>query len=53
VPVSKTFASKGDAERWSRFVESEIDRGVCVDRSEAERTPFATLIDRYAAQVSL
>jgi integrase len=52
VPVSKTFATKADAERWSRLVESEIDRGVFVDRSEAERTSFATLIDRYAAHVT-
>lgn len=34
--VNKTFETKHDAEVWSRSVESEQDRGVFVNRSEAD-----------------
>jgi hypothetical protein len=34
--VSKTFKTKQDAEVWSRSVESDQDRGVFVNRSEAD-----------------
>ena len=37
-PVTKTFKTKLEASRWARLLESEIDRGVFLDRSEAERT---------------
>lgn len=50
--VSKVFASKADAERWSRLTESELDRGVFIDRTEAERTTIADLIDRYIVEVT-
>lgn len=33
--VSKTFNTRHDAEVWSRSVESDQDRGVFVNRSEA------------------
>lgn len=51
-PVSKTFKTKVEAARWGRLIESEIDRGVFVDRVEAERTTIAALIDRYLAEVT-
>jgi hypothetical protein len=34
---TRTFDTKASAEAWARRVESEIDRGVFVDRTEAER----------------
>jgi len=40
-PSVKTFATKSDANRWVRIIESEIDRGVFLDRSEGERTTIA------------
>lgn len=51
-PVTKSFDSRSDARRWARMLESEIDRGVFVDRTEAERTSVAELIDRYVADVT-
>jgi len=51
-PVSKTFKTNVEAARWGRLIESEIDRGVFVDRVEAERTTIAALIDRYLAKVT-
>jgi len=46
-PVSRTFASKQDAVGWARKEESEIERGVWRDTSEAERTTLAQCLDRY------
>ena len=51
-PVFQTFGTKTDAARWARHVESEIDRGAFLDRTEAERTTMAALIDRYLAEVT-
>jgi len=48
----RTFDTKAQAEAWARQIESEIDRGVFVDRSEAESTPLTELIDRYAREVT-
>jgi integrase len=36
-----------DAERWAREIESEMDRGVYISRSEAESTTLAEALDRY------
>lgn len=51
-PVAKTFTTKADASRWARMLESEVDRGVFLDRSESERTTIADLIDRYLREVT-
>jgi hypothetical protein len=32
--------TRAEAEAWARRIESEMDRGVFVDRSEAERNTF-------------
>ena len=34
----KTFKTKADAQKWARLIESEIDRGIFIDRTEAEKT---------------
>jgi integrase len=43
----KTFEIRADAERWAREIESEMDRGVYVSRSEAENTTLSEALDRY------
>jgi len=48
-PVAKSFKTKAEASRWARLLESEMDRGVFVDRSESERNSIAELIDWAAA----
>lgn len=45
--VSRTFERKLDAEGWARKMESEIERGVWRDASEAERTTVEECLDRY------
>lgn len=51
-PVFQTFGTKTEATRWARHAESEIDRGAYLDRTEAERTTVAALIDRYLLEVT-
>jgi len=51
-PQYKTFNNKADAERWSRQVEAEMDRGIFVSRKEAENTTLSDALDRYEQEVS-
>lgn len=49
---SKTFESKAEAEAWAQMIESEMARGVWLDRSEAEKTTLLELLDRYEKEVT-
>ena len=49
---TKTFATKADAEKWARSIETAIDRGVFVNVSEAQRTTLGDLIGRYLVEVT-
>lgn len=49
---SRTFESKVEAEAWAQMIESEMARGVWLDRSEAESTTLRELLDRYEKEVS-
>lgn len=48
---TKTFNTKAEAEAWARKIESEIDRGVFVSRTEAEATSLEEALDRYEREV--
>ncbi|SFK87479.1 Site-specific recombinase XerD [Nitrosomonas aestuarii] len=48
----KTFKTKTEAQKWARLIESEIDRGVFIDRTEADKTTVGELIDRYIQEVT-
>jgi len=50
---SKTFNTRFDAERWSSVIESEMARGVFIDRTEAEATTLADALDRYEREISI
>jgi integrase len=52
-PVSKSFQSKEDAQRWARQIEAEIDKGTYTNIVLAERTLFKDVIDRYLQEVTL
>lgn len=49
---SQTFARQSDAEAWARKVESEMERGLWRDSTEAERTTLKDALDRYAREVT-
>ncbi|WP_109126181.1 site-specific integrase [Dyella sp. C11] len=48
---TKTFDTKAEAEAWAAMIESEMNRGVWLDRSEAESTTLHALLDRYETDV--
>ena len=49
--VTDTLRTRKDAEAWARDVESQMDRGIFVDRSAGERTPFVEIIKTYIKEV--
>jgi len=50
--LSKSFNSKQEAQEWASKIEYELNSGVYINRTEAERTTFAELIERYLSEVS-
>jgi integrase len=52
-PVSKSFQTKQDAERWARQVEADIDKGRYTNVALAERTLLKDIIERYIQEVTL
>ncbi|XTI71823.1 site-specific integrase [Acidithiobacillus sp. AC3] len=48
---TRVFRTKSEAQAWAKVVEAEMVRGVWQDRSEAERTTIADLLDRYVSEV--
>ena len=51
-PITSTFINKSDAAMWARQIESEIDRGIFLDRTEADSTSMAELFTRYLLEVT-
>ncbi|MBF6992264.1 MULTISPECIES: Shufflon-specific DNA recombinase [Cupriavidus] len=50
--LSRSFSTKADARAWATVIESEIERGVFIDRTEAEKNTLGDLIRRYLQEVS-
>ncbi|BEV17741.1 site-specific integrase [Herbaspirillum sp. DW155] len=48
---TKTFTKEADARRWATIIESEMERGVFVSRTEAEGTLVRDILARYEAEV--
>jgi integrase len=49
---NRSFDTRAEAEAWGRNIECEMDRGIFVDRIEAELNSFGDLLKRYAEEVS-
>lgn len=49
---TKTFNTRADAEKWSRMLEVELDRGIFIDRNEAERNTLHDILTRYRDEVT-
>jgi hypothetical protein len=52
VPVSKSFGTRQDAERWARQFEVQMDQGKFVSLRLDERTTLGDLVARYSAEVT-
>ena len=50
--ITKTYKTKADAQKWARLIESEMDRGVFINRQEADKVTVGELIDRYIQEVT-
>lgn len=48
---TKTFSTRADAERWATIIESEMERGVFVSRTEAEATLIRDILLRFETEV--
>lgn len=49
---SRTFMYKEDAEKWVRTIERELETSGFVDRKEADKTSFSTILKRYQKEVT-
>lgn len=49
---AKSFINRTDAYKWSRTIESDMDRGCFVCRSEAEVTTLGEALERYKREVT-
>lgn len=49
---TRTFISRPEAEIWARQIEAEMDRGIFIDRSEAEKNTLHDILSRYRDEVS-
>jgi hypothetical protein len=48
---SKTFASRKDAEKWSKSIEAAVNEGRYFPTARASRTDFAAAVQRYRDSV--
>jgi integrase len=49
---TKTFSSRLDAYSWARLIESEMDRGIFINRFQSENTTLAELLTRYLNEIT-
>jgi len=51
-PVSRTFTYLKDAREWAKQKESEMERGLYFDTSEAENTTLFEALERYSREIT-
>lgn len=49
--LRKTFETRSDAEKWARAIERELDQGLYINRSPAEKTTLGDLLKDYLREV--
>jgi len=50
-PIYRSFDTKQEAQKWARRIEGEMDSGMFIDRSEAERTSLRQALERYRKEI--
>jgi integrase len=50
-PTYRTFDTKQQAQQWARRVESDMDTGTHLDRTESERTTLREALERYRRDI--
>ena len=51
-PITKSFITLQDAEKWSRSIEVDLDKNTYSNTNLAEKTTFKELIQRYMREVT-
>lgn len=51
-PIYKTFRTRQEAQQWARHIESHIDAGIYIDRTESQRTTLGEALDRYKVEIA-
>ena len=51
-PVSKSFTYEKDARAWIRSLESDMDKGVHINRNAADNTTLADALIRYRTEIT-
>ena len=49
---TRTFDNRTHAQQWARSVESDLDKGIVVDRRTAQRLSLAEVLERYRREVT-
>jgi integrase len=49
---TKTFNNRTHAQQWARSVESDLDKGIVVDRRTAQRLSLTEVLERYRREVT-
>ncbi|MBK1630646.1 hypothetical protein CKO31_07790 [Thiohalocapsa halophila] len=50
-PLTKSFSKKADALTWAKTVESEMERGVFLDTTQAQQQTVAEVLERYREEI--
>lgn len=50
-PQSKTFDTREAAEKWARAIERELDQGLYINRTSAEKNTLGDVLTRYLEEV--
>jgi hypothetical protein len=50
--ITKSFSTKADAIAWARHTETELDKGIFINRSEIEKTTLKELLNRYLQEIT-
>jgi integrase len=50
-PLTQSFTTRKDAQAWAKRVESEIERGIFLDISEAQETTVLEVVERYETEI--
>ncbi|MBW3549757.1 MAG: Shufflon-specific DNA recombinase [Proteobacteria bacterium] len=51
--ANKTLPTRSEALAWAAVIESQMVRGVFIDRSRAEHTTFGELLERYSREITV
>jgi len=50
-PLTKSFSKKADALTWAKTVESEMERGMFLDTTQAQQQTVAEVVERYREEI--